>query len=56
MTQSPPPTGFGRHYPTPIIAAPVGVLELVHRQADLGIARAAASVGELAPDCLEAAR
>lgn len=36
---------FGHCYPAPVIAAPVGVLELVHRDADLGIARAAASLG-----------
>jgi isopentenyl diphosphate isomerase/L-lactate dehydrogenase-like FMN-dependent dehydrogenase len=38
-------TLFGRRYPTPIIAAPVGVLELVDPDADLAIARAAASLG-----------
>jgi lactate 2-monooxygenase len=38
-------TLFGHHYPTPILAAPVGVLELVDRQADLGIALAAADLG-----------
>lgn len=36
---------FGQRYPTPLIAAPVGVLELVDDDADLGIARAAASLG-----------
>lgn len=36
---------FGHRYPAPVIAAPVGVLELVHRDADLAIARAAASLG-----------
>jgi isopentenyl diphosphate isomerase/L-lactate dehydrogenase-like FMN-dependent dehydrogenase len=36
---------FGRTLPHPVIAAPVGVLELAHRDADLGIARAAASLG-----------
>ena len=36
---------FGHRYPTPVLAAPVGVLELVHRDADLGIARAAAALG-----------
>jgi lactate 2-monooxygenase len=36
---------FGYRYPSPVIAAPVGVLELVHRDADLGIARAASSLG-----------
>ena len=36
---------FGHRYPTPVIAAPVGVLELVHPDADLGIAKAAAALG-----------
>jgi L-lactate dehydrogenase (cytochrome)/lactate 2-monooxygenase len=36
---------FGHRYPTPVLAAPVGVLELVHRDADLGVARAAAALG-----------
>lgn len=36
---------FGHRYPGPVLAAPVGVLELVHRDADLGIARAAAALG-----------
>jgi isopentenyl diphosphate isomerase/L-lactate dehydrogenase-like FMN-dependent dehydrogenase len=36
---------FGKHYPSPVIAAPVGVLELVHKDADLGIARAASALG-----------
>jgi lactate 2-monooxygenase len=36
---------FGNHYPSPVIAAPVGVLELAHRDADLAIARAASSLG-----------
>src|SRR5476649_2026697 len=36
---------FGRSYPTPVIAAPIGVLELAHPDADLGIARAAAALG-----------
>lgn len=36
---------FGHHYDTPLIAAPVGVLELVDDDADLAIARAAASLG-----------
>jgi lactate 2-monooxygenase len=38
-------TLFGHHYPTPLLASPVGVLELVHPDADLAIARAAASLG-----------
>jgi lactate 2-monooxygenase len=36
---------FGHRYPSPVIAAPVGVLELAHREADLGIARAASGLG-----------
>lgn len=36
---------FGHRYRSPVIAAPVGVLELAHRDADLGIARAAAALG-----------
>jgi isopentenyl diphosphate isomerase/L-lactate dehydrogenase-like FMN-dependent dehydrogenase len=36
---------FGKTYDYPVIAAPVGVLELAHPEADLGIARAAAAVG-----------
>jgi isopentenyl diphosphate isomerase/L-lactate dehydrogenase-like FMN-dependent dehydrogenase len=36
---------FGRRYPTPVIAAPVGVLELAHRDADLGVAAAASALG-----------
>ncbi len=36
---------FGHRYPAPLLAAPVGVLELAHPDADLGIARAAAALG-----------
>ena len=36
---------LGRTYPSPLIAAPIGVLELAHPEADLGIARAAAALG-----------
>lgn len=36
---------FGHHYPTPLLASPVGVLELVDPDADLAIARAASSLG-----------
>jgi lactate 2-monooxygenase len=36
---------FGRRYPTPLLAAPVGVIGLVHRDSDPGVARAAASAG-----------
>lgn len=35
-------TLFGRHLPTPFLLAPIGVLELAHRLADLALARAAA--------------
>ena len=36
---------FGQRYPTPLLASPVGVIGLVHRDADAGVARAAASLG-----------
>lgn len=36
---------FGHRYPTPLLASPVGVLELVDPDADLAIARAASSLG-----------
>ncbi|WP_191412367.1 alpha-hydroxy-acid oxidizing protein [Salinibacterium sp. ZJ70] len=36
---------FGRRHPTPLLAAPIGVLELVDPDADVAIARAAASLG-----------
>ena len=36
---------FGRQLPAPFLLAPVGVLEMAHRQADLAVARAAASEG-----------
>ena len=36
---------FGHRYPTPLLASPVGVLELVHPDADVAIARAAGSLG-----------
>jgi L-lactate dehydrogenase (cytochrome) len=36
---------FGRRLPAPLLLAPVGALELVHREADLAVARAAASLG-----------
>ena len=36
---------FGRRLPAPVLLAPIGVLELAHREADLAVARAAASVG-----------
>ena len=36
---------FGRRLPAPFLVAPIGVLEMVHRQADLAVARAAAAEG-----------
>ncbi|MFD2091549.1 alpha-hydroxy-acid oxidizing protein [Blastococcus deserti] len=36
---------FGRRLPAPLLLGPVGALELVHREADLAVARAAASTG-----------
>jgi lactate 2-monooxygenase len=36
---------FGRRLPAPFLLAPIGVLELAHRDADLAAARAAASLG-----------
>lgn len=36
---------FGRRLPTPFLTAPIGVLELAHRDADLAVARAAAAEG-----------
>ncbi len=36
---------FGARLPTPLLLAPIGVLELVHPQADLAVARAAAQRG-----------
>jgi lactate 2-monooxygenase len=36
---------FGHRYPSPVIAAPVGVLELAHPDADTGVARATAALG-----------
>jgi lactate 2-monooxygenase len=36
---------FGTRYPVPVIAAPIGVLELAHKEADVGIARAASALG-----------
>lgn len=38
-------TLFGRRLPAPLLAAPVGVLELVHREADVAVARAASRLG-----------
>ena len=36
---------FGRKLPSPLLLAPIGVLELAHRDADLAVARAAAAEG-----------
>ena len=36
---------FGRRLPSPLLLGPIGVLELVHRDADLAVARAAAALG-----------
>ncbi|MDB4950431.1 MAG: FMN-dependent alpha-hydroxy acid dehydrogenase [Gemmatimonadetes bacterium] len=36
---------FGRRLPAPLLLAPIGVLEMAHAQADLAVARAAASLG-----------
>jgi lactate 2-monooxygenase len=36
---------FGRRLPSPFLLAPIGVLELVHRDADLAVARAAGDTG-----------
>ena len=38
-------TLFGRALPAPVIVAPIGVLEMAHPDADLAVARAAASLG-----------
>src|SRR5437763_8983611 len=36
---------FGRRLPAPLLLGPVGALELVHPEADLAVARAAAALG-----------
>jgi lactate 2-monooxygenase len=36
---------FGRRLPAPFLLAPIGVLEMAHREADLAVARAAAAAG-----------
>ncbi len=36
---------FGHRYPSPVLAAPVGALELVHPESDLAVARATAELG-----------
>ncbi len=36
---------FGDHLPFPLLLSPIGVLELMHRKADLAVARAASKTG-----------
>ncbi len=36
---------FGQKYPYPLLLAPIGVLEMVHPEADLAVAKAAAAMG-----------
>ena len=36
---------FGQRLPAPVLLAPIGVLEMAHRDADLAVARAAAALG-----------
>ena len=36
---------FGRRLPAPFVVSPIGAIELAHRDADLAVARAAASLG-----------
>lgn len=36
---------FGQQLPSPLLLAPIGVLEMVHPQADLAVAKAAAALG-----------
>jgi lactate 2-monooxygenase len=36
---------FGRRLPSPLLLSPIGVLEMVHREADLAVGRAAAALG-----------
>ncbi len=36
---------FGAKLPAPLLLAPIGVLEMAHREADLAVARAAAALG-----------
>jgi lactate 2-monooxygenase len=38
-------TLFGKQLPSPFLLSPVGVLEMVHRDADLAVAKAAAQLG-----------
>ncbi|HEU0016623.1 MAG TPA: lactate 2-monooxygenase [Longimicrobium sp.] len=36
---------FGARLPSPVLLAPIGVLEMAHEEADVGVARAAAATG-----------
>lgn len=36
---------FGKKWPSPFLTAPIGVLEMAHKSADLAVARAAAGLG-----------
>jgi isopentenyl diphosphate isomerase/L-lactate dehydrogenase-like FMN-dependent dehydrogenase len=36
---------FGQRLPSPLLLSPIGVLEMVHRDADLAVAKAAAALG-----------
>ncbi|BDZ44800.1 oxidoreductase [Naasia aerilata] len=36
---------FGRRHPAPLLTAPIGVLDLAHPDADLGVAQAASALG-----------
>lgn len=36
---------FGRRLPSPLLLSPIGVLEMVHREADLAVGRAAVALG-----------
>src|ERR1051325_251185 len=47
---------FGRRLPAPVLLAPIGVLELAHREADLAAACAAASLGVTAIFTSQASR
>ncbi len=38
-------TLFGQELPSPFLLSPVGVLEMVHREADVAVAKAAAQIG-----------
>ncbi len=38
-------TLFNKKYPTPLLTCPIGVLEMAHKDADLGVAKATAQLG-----------